>query len=76
MSHATIRKRLLEFEETPTAELTLEEFNHVNLESECDPPCFTEGKRKAALLQQQVCYVATATGATCCYSTKFVTLLK
>ena len=54
MSHATIRKRLLEFEETPTAELTLEEFNHVNLESECDPPCFTEGKKKAAMLQQQV----------------------
>ena len=57
MSHATIRKRLMEFEETPTAELTLEEFNHVNLESECDPPCFTEGKKKAALLQQQVRYL-------------------
>ena len=66
MSHATIRKRLLEFEETPTAELTLEEFNHVNLESECDPPCFTEGKRKAALLQQQVRLVATAPSSLRC----------
>lgn len=54
MSHATIRKRLLEFEETPTAELTLEEFNEVDLESECDPPCFTEGKKRAAELQTKV----------------------
>ncbi|TNN66963.1 Transcription factor IIIB subunit [Liparis tanakae] len=42
----TLRKRLTEFEDTPTSQLTIEEFMKVDLDEECDPPCFTEGLRK------------------------------
>ncbi|XP_036981266.1 BRF1 RNA polymerase III transcription initiation factor subunit a isoform X1 [Acanthopagrus latus] len=42
----TLRKRLVEFEDTPTSQLTIEEFMKVDLDQECDPPCFTEGLRK------------------------------
>ncbi|XP_010792715.1 transcription factor IIIB 90 kDa subunit-like [Notothenia coriiceps] len=40
---STLRKRLIEFEDTPTSQLTIEEFMKMDLEQECDPPCFTEG---------------------------------
>ncbi|XP_056281755.1 transcription factor IIIB 90 kDa subunit-like isoform X2 [Pseudoliparis swirei] len=43
---STLRKRLTEFEDTPTSQLTIEEFMKVDLDEECDPPCFTEGLRK------------------------------
>ncbi|XP_030626978.1 transcription factor IIIB 90 kDa subunit-like [Chanos chanos] len=46
---ATLRKRLMEFEDTPTSHLTIEEFMKVDLEKECDPPSFTAGKRKLKL---------------------------
>ncbi|XP_037394655.1 BRF1 RNA polymerase III transcription initiation factor subunit a [Pygocentrus nattereri] len=46
---ATLRKRLSEFEETPTSELTIEEFMRVDLEEECDPPSFKDGQRKLRL---------------------------
>ncbi|TSV02075.1 Protein jagged-1 [Bagarius yarrelli] len=46
---ATLRKRLSEFEETPTSELTIDEFMRVDLDQECDPPCFKEGQRKLRL---------------------------
>jgi hypothetical protein len=36
----TLRKRLDEFETTPTADLTPEEFENTDLETECDPPAF------------------------------------
>lgn len=39
--------RLVEFEETPSSQLTIEEFQTIDLEEEQDPPCFTEGKRRA-----------------------------
>ncbi|XP_007574960.1 transcription factor IIIB 90 kDa subunit-like [Poecilia formosa] len=42
----TLRKRLTEFEDTPTSQLTIEEFMRVDLDEECDPPCFTAGLRK------------------------------
>uniref|UniRef100_A0A0B6ZNB7 B-related factor 1 n=1 Tax=Arion vulgaris TaxID=1028688 RepID=A0A0B6ZNB7_9EUPU len=48
---STVRKRLLEFDSTPSAQLTIEEFDNVDLEEEQDPPCFTEGKKKAKLAQ-------------------------
>lgn len=48
---ATLRKRLNEFEDTPTSELTIEEFMKVDLEQECDPPSFTAGLRKQKLKQ-------------------------
>ncbi|XP_029316218.1 BRF1 general transcription factor IIIB subunit a, partial [Cottoperca gobio] len=42
----TLRKRLVEFEDTPTSQLTIEEFMKMDLDQECDPPCFTAGLRK------------------------------
>ncbi|XP_052006946.1 BRF1 RNA polymerase III transcription initiation factor subunit a [Xyrauchen texanus] len=48
---ATLRKRLNEFEDTPTSELTVEEFMRVDLEQECDPPSYTAGLRKQKLKQ-------------------------
>lgn len=41
--------RLSEFEATPTSQLTVDEFQNIDLEEEMDPPCFTEGKIKARL---------------------------
>ncbi|XP_041951142.1 BRF1 RNA polymerase III transcription initiation factor subunit b [Alosa sapidissima] len=48
---ATLRKRLTEFEDTPTSQLTIDEFMRVDLEQECDPPSFTAGQRKTRLQQ-------------------------
>ncbi|KAK7903982.1 hypothetical protein WMY93_016589 [Mugilogobius chulae] len=42
----TLRKRLNEFEDTPTSHMTIEEFMKVDLDQECDPPCFTAGLKK------------------------------
>lgn len=50
---STLRKRLTEFEETPSSELTIEEFQTIDLEEEHDPPSFTEGKRRAKKIQEQ-----------------------
>ena len=38
--------RLTEFSDTPTSQLTIEEFMKVDLDQECDPPCFTNGLQK------------------------------
>ncbi|XP_069116321.1 transcription factor IIIB 90 kDa subunit-like [Argopecten irradians] len=43
----TIRKRLAEFQDTPSSLLTIEEFQNIDLEAEHDPPSFTEGKKRA-----------------------------
>ncbi len=43
--------RLNEFEDTPTSELTIEEFMQMDLEQECDPPSYTAGLRKQKLKQ-------------------------
>ncbi|CAM4692548.1 unnamed protein product [Leuciscus chuanchicus] len=48
---ATLRKRLTEFEETPTSALTIDEFMRVDLEQECDPPSFVAGKKKLKMQQ-------------------------
>ncbi|XP_076441764.1 transcription factor IIIB 90 kDa subunit-like [Babylonia areolata] len=48
---STIRKRLYEFEDTPSSQLTIEEFHNIDLEEEQDPPCFTEGKKRSKLQQ-------------------------
>lgn len=48
----TIRKRLCEFGETPTSNLTLDEFMTIDLEGEEDPPCFKANKRKQKQLSQ------------------------
>uniref|UniRef100_A0A3Q2YUE6 Transcription factor TFIIB cyclin-like domain-containing protein n=1 Tax=Hippocampus comes TaxID=109280 RepID=A0A3Q2YUE6_HIPCM len=44
---STLRKRLVEFSDTPASLLTVEEFMKVDLDQECDPPCFTAGLRAA-----------------------------
>ncbi|XP_068607767.1 transcription factor IIIB 90 kDa subunit-like [Brachionichthys hirsutus] len=51
---ATLRRRLTEFVDTPTSDLTIEEFMKVDLNQECDPPCFTEGLRKKKAQQLEV----------------------
>ncbi|KAK7907515.1 hypothetical protein WMY93_016127 [Mugilogobius chulae] len=48
---ATLRKRLTEFEDTPTSQLTIDEFMKVDLEQECDPPSFTAGQNKNKMQQ-------------------------
>ncbi|XP_013855380.1 transcription factor IIIB 90 kDa subunit, partial [Austrofundulus limnaeus] len=51
---ATLRKRLNEFENTPTSQLTIEEFMRIDLDQECDPPCFTAGLEKKKLQQLEL----------------------
>ncbi|KAM4665677.1 transcription factor IIIB 90 kDa subunit isoform 1-T1 [Amazona ochrocephala] len=48
---STIRKRLTEFEDTPTSQLTIDEFMKIDLEGECDPPSFTAGQKKLKIQQ-------------------------
>ncbi|KAI5937012.1 transcription factor IIIB 90 kDa subunit isoform X1 [Manis javanica] len=48
---STLRKRLTEFEDTPTSQLTVDEFMKMDLEEECDPPSYTAGQRKLRLKQ-------------------------
>ncbi|KAM6954022.1 transcription factor IIIB 90 kDa subunit [Aplochiton taeniatus] len=48
---ATLRKRLTEFEDTPTSQLTIDEFMRVDLEQECDPPSYTAGQQKVKMQQ-------------------------
>lgn len=43
--------RLTEFEDTPTSQLTVDEFMRIDLEEECDPPSYTAGQRKLRLKQ-------------------------
>ncbi|MEQ2169433.1 hypothetical protein GOODEAATRI_025230, partial [Goodea atripinnis] len=40
-----------EFEDTPTSQLTIDEFMRVDLEQECDPPSFTAGQQKVKMQQ-------------------------
>ncbi|XP_034715247.1 transcription factor IIIB 90 kDa subunit-like [Etheostoma cragini] len=51
---STLRKRLTEFEDTPTSQLTIEEFLKTDLDQECDPPCFTAGVRKKKVHQLEI----------------------
>ncbi|XP_040188899.1 transcription factor IIIB 90 kDa subunit [Rana temporaria] len=48
---STLRKRLTEFEDTPTSQLTIDEFMKVDLDQECDPPSYTAGQKKERLQQ-------------------------
>ncbi|XP_066142850.1 transcription factor IIIB 90 kDa subunit [Euwallacea fornicatus] len=43
---STMRKRLIEFGDTPSSALTLEEFMTVDLEEEQDPPSFKAARKK------------------------------
>jgi len=44
----TVTNRVKEFEQTPSATLTLEQFNTVELEAEADPPVFTRNRIREA----------------------------
>lgn len=44
----TVTTRVKEFEQTPSATLTLEQFNSVELEAETDPPVFTRNRIREA----------------------------
>uniref|UniRef100_H0ZRR6 Transcription factor IIIB 90 kDa subunit n=1 Tax=Taeniopygia guttata TaxID=59729 RepID=H0ZRR6_TAEGU len=48
---STLRKRLTEFQDTPTSQLTIDEFMKIDLEEECDPPSFTAGQKKLKIQQ-------------------------
>lgn len=52
LSVTTVRKRLSEFKKTPSGQLTIDEFNNIDLEEEQDPPSFTLGRQR--LKQQQL----------------------
>ncbi|CAG0893357.1 unnamed protein product [Cyprideis torosa] len=43
---STLRKRLMEFGDTPSGKLTVEEFLNVDLEEEQDPPAFKDARKK------------------------------
>lgn len=44
----TVKNRVKEFEQTPSASLTLQQFNRVDLENEADPPSFTRNRMMEA----------------------------
>jgi transcription factor IIIB subunit 2 len=50
----TVNTRVKEFEHTPSAHLTLEQFNSVELETEADPPVFTRNR----IMEVSACVVA------------------
>ena len=54
LSKGTIRKRLVDFKDTPSSQLTIEEFLKIDLEQEHDPPSYAEAKRRT---RQQVSLV-------------------
>jgi transcription factor IIIB 90 kDa subunit len=43
---STLRKRLIEFGDTPSGALTVDEFLTVDLEEEQDPPAFIAARKK------------------------------
>uniref|UniRef100_A0A7S2W8G7 B-related factor 1 n=1 Tax=Mucochytrium quahogii TaxID=96639 RepID=A0A7S2W8G7_9STRA len=45
----TLRKRLVEFQATPSGSLTVEEFLQIDLPEEADPPSFTRNREKEKL---------------------------
>ncbi|KAK2104909.1 hypothetical protein P7K49_018765 [Saguinus oedipus] len=51
ISHVWLHFRLTEFEDTPTSQLTIDEFMKIDLEEECDPPSYTAGQRKLRMKQ-------------------------
>jgi transcription factor IIIB subunit 2 len=61
----TVNTRVKEFEQTPSAGLTLEQFNTVELEREADPPAFTKNRIREARARaiQQKNYGVLTSGA-------------
>lgn len=55
----TLRKRMLEFEDTPSSNLTVDEFNTIDLEEEADPPAYTRSRKFAKIKQVFLIYYFT-----------------
>ena len=55
---STLRKRLEEFEDTPSSNLTTQEFMKIDLEGEADPPAYTQARKKARRLEKQQSKIA------------------
>ncbi|CAJ0585766.1 unnamed protein product, partial [Mesorhabditis spiculigera] len=58
ISEQVVRKRLDEFSQTPSANLTVDEFATLDLEHSEDPPAFREARRKAReeqIRREQLC---------------------
>ncbi|KAG7510484.1 transcription factor IIIB 90 kDa subunit-like [Solea senegalensis] len=51
---STLRKRLTEFQDTPSGQLTIEEFMRLDLDQECDPPCYTTGLKNKKYQQLEI----------------------
>ncbi|XP_058470969.1 transcription factor IIIB 90 kDa subunit-like [Solea solea] len=51
---STLRKRLTEFQDTPSGQLTIEEFMRQDLDQECDPPCYTTGLKNKKYQQLEI----------------------
>ncbi|CAO1424732.1 unnamed protein product [Diamesa serratosioi] len=51
---STLRKRLLEFGETPSSNLTVDEFMAIDLEAEQDPPAFRAARKKDKERMQKI----------------------
>ncbi|KAK0408094.1 hypothetical protein QR680_003769 [Steinernema hermaphroditum] len=47
VSESVVRKRLYEFSRTPSANVTIDEFNSIDLEQAEDPPAYREARRRA-----------------------------
>ncbi len=47
----TLRKRMIEFEDTPSSNLTVDEFHTIDLEETHDPPAYTRSKKFAKIQQ-------------------------
>lgn len=54
---STLRKRMLEFGDTPSSALTLDEFMTVDLEEEQDPPAFRAARKRDKERLQKVRYL-------------------
>ncbi|XP_062413257.1 transcription factor IIIB 90 kDa subunit-like [Pungitius pungitius] len=54
VGETTLRKRLTEFDATPSSQLTVDEFMKMDLDEECDPPCFTSGLKKMKFNQLEI----------------------
>lgn len=51
-----IRKRLSEFEKTPSAQLTCEQFVEVDLEEQADPPAFIAARQRVHFSEVQMLF--------------------
>lgn len=66
----TLRKRMLEFEDTPSSNLTVDEFHTIDLEEQHDPPAFIRSKKFAKIKQVGALWVRSV-----CLSFQYVAMV-